>query len=287
MQLKLTQLIQNTILSSSLYTNYPSKYIYSIYGNLTIPCFENKPFILSCFALSTDGKLCYPDNPSGFAIAAANDAATNLERYADWWCLSLARSISDGVIIGSNSLLIENGEYIAKINIPELIQFRTEIDKPSQLLHIIICRDTEKIDWLKQAIIQDNNTPVVIYTLNITETLPQTLVSTTSYNKNLLKQVIKLEQINLPKIIAELYSCGIKTILNEAPYFHHQLLQHQLLDEAWLNTSGVHIGGNVASLGSNTQAFTSYNHPSLTILTMHHIGYNFLYTRYKVSYATN
>ena len=62
---------------------------------------------------SVDGKLNYPDLKSGFAIAKYNLAATEHERYADWWILQLARSISDAVIIGSNSLNAEPNDYVA------------------------------------------------------------------------------------------------------------------------------------------------------------------------------
>lgn len=287
MQIKFKNLIYNPILDSSKYSNHQN---YKISETLTYsfkaPIKNSQAFIFSCFATSIDGRLCYPDKQSGFNIAKDNLLATQEERHADWWILSLARSISDAVIIGSNSLMIENGEYTATIDINELKDFRGQLNKPEQLLHVIICRDANKVDWKSQHIIQTTNIPIVIFTLNKPQKLPSNIQIAKIYNKILQKQLIVLDNLDITKIIDTLYSSGIQTILNESPYYHHELLKSQLLDELWINTSGIHIGGNVASLGHMNTSFTSASHPHFSILTLDHIGYNFLFTRYNISYET-
>ena len=110
---------------------------------LTLPEVEQLPFLFSCFALSLDGKLCYPDNRSGFSIAKSNYRATRAEQEADWWFLMLARSISDALIIGSNSLNLEHGDYLPDINIPELSAIRD--GRP--LWTIVICRNLVNLDF--------------------------------------------------------------------------------------------------------------------------------------------
>ena len=60
--------------------------------------------------------------------------------------------------------------------------------------------------------------------------------------------------------------------------------QLQLLDEAWINQSGVYIGGNTSSLGQFNNSFAVNIHPHYTILTLHNLAYNFVYPRYKISY---
>lgn len=252
---------------------------------LRLPVILNKPFIFSCFATSVDGKLCYPDLMSGFAVAKSNYSATEYERYADWWSLLLGRAISDAVIIGSNSIIREHNEYFAGINIDELCDLRKQLGKPSNLLHIVITRDANKIDWSAEQIVKNNDIPLIILTGKLPNNLPEAIHHTQKYDKNINKQIILDNELDLVNLINDLYESGIKVILNESPYYHHYLQQHELLDEAWLNTSGVYIGGDVAALGINNHSFLYTNHPHYTILTLHHIANNFLYTRYKINYG--
>lgn len=254
---------------------------------LFLPRIEHQPFILSCFASSVDGRLCYPDLKRGDAIAEKNALATSMEQAADWWSLLLARTISDAVIIGSNSLLVENYKYTIKINIDELKQIRLHHSKPEHLLHIIITRNLKKIDFANEIICQNNNIPVLIYT----QGKPNKVITNFAVTK--LEAFVHLEHkqiiysndnLDVTQLIAKLYQCGIRTILNESPYYHHELQELNLLHEMWLNTSGIYIGGNAANLGQHNSAFKAVSHPHYTILTVHAIGYNFLYTRYKIDY---
>lgn len=288
MSLKFKLLINNPMLETNNYSILNSSYLNNTLNcDLILPNIINKPFLLSCFALSIDGKLCYPDLKSGFAIAKNNFAASQNERYADWWNLLLGRSISDAVIIGSNTLNLENYTYHAEINIPELSLFRKNLGKAENLLHIIITRDSNQINFKKELLCQNNNLPLLIYTEKLPITIPDNFYCNTVDNINLTqtKQIIHCTKINLTQLINSLYQNNIKTILNESPYYHHQLQVLKLLDEAWINTSGVFIGGNVSHLGQFNNAFDSGNHPHYTILTLHSIGHNFIYTRYKISYS--
>ena len=58
----------------------------------------------------------------------------------------------------------------------------------------------------------------------------------------------------------------------------------KILNEAWINTSCIYIGGNLTTLGQKNQPFNSSQHPHYTILSLHSINYNFIYTRYKINY---
>lgn len=285
MQLKFNLLLSNPQLKTDEYVLINNLYLDNVLGlgfYLHKPI--NKPFVFSCFATSTDGKLCYPDINSGYAIAKGNSKATEVERYADWWNLSLGRAISDAVITGSNSVIAEHGNYNAELSILELKDLRHQLGKSKHLLHIIISRDSNKIDWSNQLLAKDNDLPCVIFSRNIPHNLPSYFIVSDSYQENVIKQVVLSDSMGIGKLIGELFEHGIQTILNESPYYHHHLQELKLLDEAWLNTSGVYIGGNVASLGANNSSFTMSNHPHYTILTLHSLGYNFIYTRYKISY---
>ncbi|MDD3266627.1 MAG: hypothetical protein PHC75_05535 [Burkholderiales bacterium] len=252
---------------------------------LYVQRYNNKPYIFSCFATSVDGRLCYPDATSGFTIAKYNNEAISIERYADWWNLSLGRAISDAVIIGSNSILGEHGKYIASVDIKELRELRGNLGKPEELLHIIITRDANKIDWQNEEVVKNPNIPLIIFSGNTPRNLPDNIIISDKFTRGLNKQLILDETLNLLSLINLLYENSIKTILNESPYYHHYLQEHKLLDEAWLNTSGVYIGGNIATLGLQNLPFTALSHPHYSILTLHHIAHNFLYTRYKVTYS--
>jgi riboflavin biosynthesis pyrimidine reductase len=280
-------LINNPILETANYILIKSEYINQCLSSyLYLPQITSRPFIFSCFALSVDGKLNYPDLKSGFAIAKYNLAATEHERYADWWILQLARSISDAVIIGSNSLNAEPNDYVAQINIPELQQLRTELNKPQNLLHIVISRNCNKIDFANELLCQENDIPLIIFAQQAPNVLPSHFIVSNIKELNLAnkKQIILDNALDLNRLIQELYQKGIKTILNESPYYHHHLQQLQLLDEAWINQSGVYIGGNTSSLGQFNNSFAVNVHPHYTILTLHSLGYNFVYPRYKISY---
>lgn len=245
---------------------------------------SEKPYIFSCFALSVDGGLCYPDLKTGYAIAKCNHAATQQERYADWWNLNLGRAISDAVIVGSNTLINEHGKYIAVIDIAELQILRQQLGKADKLLHILTCIDMNELDWQQEVLVHDD-TPVIVFTKIALKCLPEGFTTVDKYNPAVLKQVIINSELALDNLIIDLYDAGIKTILNESPYYHHYLQEKQLLDEAWINTSGVYIGGNIAKLGRLNQSFSAYNHPHYTILSLHSCEYNFLYTRYKITYS--
>ncbi len=288
MSLKFKLLIKNPQLETSDYSTLNSNYLTKTLGcDLYLPNTNHKPFILSCFALSIDGKICYPDLMSGFAIAKNNFLAAQDERYADWWNLLLGRSISDAVIIGSNTLSLENYTYTAEINIPELTLLRKNLGKTESLLHIVITRDSNKIDFEKELLCQNNNLPLLIYTEQLPKIIPNNFHCANIENIDLTKnkQIIHCSKIDLTKLSKCLYQNNVKIILNESPYYHHQLQELKLLDEAWINTSGVFIGGNVSQLGQFNNAFDSNNHPHYTILTLQSLGYNFIYTRYKINYS--
>jgi len=281
-------LILNPILNTDNYHRISSDYItHSLQTPLYLPVCDASPFVFSCFALSIDGKLCYPDLLSGYSIAGKNNLATEEERYADYWNLMLGRSISDAVIIGRNSLMNECFKYQANIDHDELIHFRKTLNKGKDLLHIIITQDISKLDLKQEIIFQDLDIPVIIYAGKKPEKIYPGFVTRniSEINLNDTKQIVyEQDFLNISLLTNKLFSLGIKTILNESPFLHHILQDQKLLNEAWLNTSGVYIGGNITSLGQSQPPFNSTKHPHYTILSLHHIANNFLYTRYKIGY---
>ncbi|MEN9946836.1 MAG: hypothetical protein RLZZ293_1222 [Pseudomonadota bacterium] len=276
--------IRNPVLTGDDYIPLASNYLQqTLQTQFYFPNLVNKPWIFSCFASSVDGKLCYPDLASGYAIAQNNFQALSIEREADWWNLSLGRALADVVLIGSNSLALEGGNYVANVDIPPLVELRQQLNKAKFPWHLVVCRDSQQINWDQQLVVTDPDLPLIIYSQTITTNLPSNIVVVSKFNPDCSKQLILASQLNIVDLVGQLYQAGLTTILNESPYYHHYLQQYNLLDEVWLNTSTIYIGGDGASLGKLNQAFSSTQHPHYTILTLHHIGYNFLYTRYKIS----
>lgn len=282
-------LIKNPILESYSYSLLPeNNFTSQIIGYpLNIKPPTHKPFIFSCFALSNDGKLYYPDFPSGFGIAKFNSSASKLERYADLFTLMLARSVSDLIIVGVNSLNNELGNYTPHISIPKLRTLRSNNNKPVNPTTLVMCHTLDNIDFNHKLFINKdypviicctdekvnfNKLPYSFKSLNIDNLVNKNQLS----NKNLI--IVKDTTI----LVKKLYEIGFQVILNESPFSHHQFLELKILDEIWLNYSASYIGGNAGSLGQTQQAFSHANHPDFEILSLHSLGYNFLYSRQRV-----
>ena len=283
-------LLKNPIVDSYTYLPLQSQSIVDHIGmEVKLPNKMELPFLFSCFALSIDGKLCYPDKPSGFNIASSNHHASIAEKKADLWSLMLARSISDALIIGSNSLSMEHGEYTPEISIAKLNKARQDKKLPKHVWTIVMAHSLDNLDF-KQVLFSNSDFPVMVCCYNGTPSskIPD---SYSLYKLSELKSREQLQQKNIVIIDTDylmMYKTfkqlGFNVILNESPYTHHRLLEQQLLDEVWLNYSASYIGGSITSLGDKQSSFNSKAHPDTEILTLHHIDYHFLYSRQRILY---
>ena len=87
------------------------------------------------------------------------------------------------------------------------------------------------------------------------------------------------------ELLKILRAMGMEKVLIESPTYCHHLMKEGLLDEIFINTSCVFVGGKATSIGSNSQSFTSVEHPHSEIVTMHMHSPHFVYTRYKMIYG--
>lgn len=291
-QIKYNLLLKNPILDSYKNMPLPSEFIVNSLGiEIALPTkLSNSPFLFSCFALSLDGKLCYPDTLNGFDIASANHHATNNERYADWLYLMFARSISDAIILGSNGFKKNATHHTLEMPIAELAAARAKNSQPQNPWSIIFCRDLATLD-LEHEVFTNDNFPCLICTSEqgFTSSIPkywnQQKLSLLTKHSDLKTKNIAFIDIDLPSIFKNFKNLGFNVILNESPFWHHKFLQNKLLNEIWLNYACSYIGGSIISLGNTQQSFESKNHPDTEILTLHHLDYHFLYSRQLVKYA--
>jgi riboflavin biosynthesis pyrimidine reductase len=282
-------LLKNPLLDTYNHLVLNDTYIPEVLGYIpAIPRIENKPFLFSCFALSVDGKLYYPDTNSGFSIARCNYHATKEEQKGDLFILMTARAMSDAIIVGTKSLHYENGSFLPDIIDSTLLNINSNNNQSLLPVTIVICRNLDNINF-DDKLFSDDLHQVIICCINNSinlEKLPDMYIQL-NFSKWVSKKELNLKNIvlvnTLNELILKMYKVGFNIILNESPYFHHQLLQLKLLDEIWLNYSGSYIGGS-GGLGATQMAFDSKTHPDLELLTIHTLGYNFIYTRQRVIY---
>jgi len=93
------------------------------------------------------------------------------------------------------------------------------------------------------------------------------------------------EAIDVPRAMGLLKERGMDTMLVESPTFLMSLMEHRLLDELFLNSSGLFVGREGLSMGRDGSAFTVQDHPALRTLSIHSHSDYFFYTRYALEYG--
>ena len=268
--------------------------IQQVYGEFLFPELpKNRTYTLGSFVQSIDGKIAFPESPDGTLVAKGNRKDPN-GALADYWILNLLRTVSDAVLIGSRTIARES-ELTGHIFDPDLIDYRIKCGKPEVPLHIIVTGTG--IDFpLNHKIIKDPDIPVLIVTSNegksiLAENLDPDFIdlnhSAGFCLTNTIKAVISIGEnnsIDLAELMTFLKKHGIDTMMIESPTFLVSLMQKGLLDELYLNTSSIFIGGDALSIGQNRPSFSLGNHPSGRVISIHTHSDYFFYVRYKMEY---
>lgn len=82
-----------------------------------------------------------------------------------------------------------------------------------------------------------------------------------------------------------LRAMGMEKVLVESPTYCHHMMREGLLDEIFINTSCIFVGGQATGIGTSSKSFPSTDHPHSEIVTMHMHSPHFIYTRYKMLYG--
>ena len=272
--------------------SYPK--IEEVYGDFSFPPLpKDRTYTLGSFVQSIDGKIAFPESPDGTLVARGNlrdrDGAL-----ADYWILNMLRSVCDAVLMGDRTIEKEP-DLTGHVYDSELEGSRIKAGKPAIPLHVIVSGDGSGFP-INHMIVRNPVIPVLIVTTeegkkSLTKRLDSRFidlnnspgVSLTDEIKGIVS-IGKAGRINLPELLGFLKPLGVDTMLIESPTFLVSLMQEALLDELYLNTSTVFIGGGALSLGSRMDSFTLDSHPHCRIISIHSHSDYFFYTRYRMEY---
>ena len=271
----------------------PAK-IKQVMGEVVFPeAAADRPYTYGCMVLSFDGKMAFPDNQEGHLVSKENrlDPVGSL---TDFWLMNVCRTYADAVILGCNTLRTRlNKQWFAEVSDPELVEARHSVlqKKTAQPWSIIASADGKDVP-LEHSILDMHPSVGILTSQAGAEYLSRQLgrkCRVVTEGEPLLRehdciQIIAAgagETADTTEALRILRQGGIKNLSVEAPGYIWHLMGKELLDEFFLNYSGVHVGGDFA-LGKNSP-FTTENHPHAALLMLgYHNG--FIYTRQKLIY---
>lgn len=306
-KIKLNNIFENSILERYVSSKIQTENSKFVFGDLKFPkdLPKDRPYTISSFVTSIDGKIAFLDAPEGPFIAQKNFLdPTGAD--ADFWILNLMRANADGIIIGAGTMKQEPN-MTAHVFDEELEKKRVEIGKKAIPYNIISSLEGSDIPF--NHMLFKSEVPIIINTSQkgfevIKDNLKREFFVIEIPNgfqieKEVIEKMI-LDNENMDKIpvivtgvgrytdtdslFKVLKYMGIDILLVESPSYVHHLISETKLDEVILNYSTVYIGGNAIGLGNNMKSFTSENHPHTEILTLHMHSPSFLYFRHKFNY---
>ena len=252
---------------------------------------DTRPYLYGCMVLSFDGKMGFADNPEGTLISKMN----TFDRKGadlDFWILNVCRTCADGVIFGTGTLKARMEKlWYAQIFDPELLLARRELGKKTEVpVSLIISADGTDIPF-EHATMGMTPAPVILTSLEGADYVRNHLDRTCriiTAPEDLLCESDEVRILAAGEKVADteglmalLRAGGLKHVCVEAPGYIWLLIRKGLLDEYFLNYSGVYAGGTTA-LGQGAP-FETETHPHAAILTA---GFTkgFVFTRQKIMY---
>ena len=288
-----------SIKEASKEKDIPSK-IKEVYGPLYFPKAPNhRPYIFGSLVLTLDGKLGFEKGEKSTLISKGNvfDPEGGL---ADLWIVNMLRTYCDGIVFGGKTLNVEDN-ITGHIYDGELQKDRINtLNKPNKIpWNIVLSRSGSNIP-LDHKIFNIKEIPSCIITSkkgyeNIKNKIPRgyMLINCDEdlnniYNKLSLRRdeiLVLLSEdnsIDTLQVLNVLKIMGIENLLIESPTYMYSLMDEGLLDETFINYSGIYGGGNL-SVG-NDFPFKVDRYPGGEILSIHIHSPYFLYNRVKLKY---
>ncbi|MDR2008617.1 MAG: dihydrofolate reductase family protein [Alphaproteobacteria bacterium] len=283
-----------------------SSKIKEVYGDLLFEdSHTHRPLLHASFVCSMDGKINFNNQPNG-SLIAKNNAKDPNGGLADFWVMNMLRATADGVIIGSGTLRDEPN-ITAHIFDKDLENDRLAAGKPAIPLNIIVSRSGKTIPF--EHSIFKNPLPLMLITtesgakyakyyaqvdtfeiggyksIDDVEYHQETIINL--YKENQQKLVILScgeGEINNQIAMKILKILGLNYVSVEASHYTHSLIKEKMLDEIFLNYSGIYIGGNAMGIANTDEAFTSNNFPHMEMLSIHLHSPFFMYSRQRFVY---
>ena len=303
-KIRLERILDHTERLGYRQASFPCEKIEEVYGELRFrekP--EGRPTTYASYVMSIDGKIAFEDDEVG-PLIAKNNYLDPVGAFADFWILNMLRGNCDGIIIGSGTL-IKEPEYSGSAYDRDIIDARLAAGKPIAPWTVVVTRSGRNIPF-GNPVFQCEEVPVLICTspsgyLNLKKEInKEFFLLPTAKNGTDLQIIKELLKENEGKVAVAITGTGSETdarelmkildamgmekVLVESPAYCHQLMQEGLLDELFIDTSCILVGGTATSIGSDKDSFPSTAHPHAEIVSMHLHNANFIYTRYGLRY---
>jgi len=284
----------------SLQDTTPEK-VKEIFGDLFFPIAQDEfPHVYASFVFSMDGKIGFPDNPEGPLVSSKNFTNPKGGK-ADFWLLIVLRTFSDVAIRGAKTLAAEE-EGTGHIFDDDLIDIRKDtLNKSGEYpINLIVSLDgtdiplDHKVFNIPNLKVWINTSPKGVQYLKENWDKNMKVLygdqdvnwekefKSTDYNEVLVICTGEDKNTNAFQLLKALKSGGMDHVTVESPSYTWYLLKKQLLDEMFINYSGLYIGGDM-TFGLNNP-FSSEEHPHIKLVKLSMHNSTFLYTRQKILY---
>lgn len=267
----------------------------SVYGEFRLPKYlDDRPYAYGSFVVSIDGKIAYNESPDGTLIARTNDYDAD-GGLCDYWILNLLRSVSDASLVGARTISKEP-ELTSKVYDKDLQEQRVKEGLSPIPIHIVTTLDGSDVP-IEHNIITSDIPTIILTSPNGLEELKKTMTSPFEgiiYSDDVQFETFSKGNIvlatgtgsmpNVSDAMKALKKMGINRLIVESPMYLSLLMKEKMLDEIFLNTSSIFIGGDALSISKSVGSFTIEEHPHTQVMTIHSHSDFFFYTRYKVLY---
>lgn len=264
---------------------------------------KDRPYAFNSLVTSVDGRIAFADQPQGPLIARKNQFA-GAGGSLDYWMLNVLRGASDAILVGTKSISIEvNSGGTGHCYDGKIESRREELGLHPVPWRVVVTLDGRDIAF-EAAQFTNPEMSTFFYT---------TAEGVEYIQKNAKKETVvigpfaSVEEISLPdftydpskayvivsnearsfdnkrgmKILREM---GVGRLLVESPTVTHIFMQEGLMDELFLNQSGIYVGGQSLAIGQSCSSFTADQHPHTELVSMHMHSPHFLYARYRLIY---
>lgn len=267
----------------------------TVYGDFNFPkLLEDRPYAYGSFVVSIDGRIAYNESPDGTLIARTNkyDPDGGL---SDYWILNLLRAACDASLVGAKTLEKEP-DLTSCVYDKQLQEQRIKEGLAPIPIHIVATVDGADLP-VDHDVIKTDIPTIIITSPDGLETLKKTMkvaFKSITYKGQMDFDVFSEGKIvlatgtgNQPCVadaMKALKKMGIDRLIVESPMYLSLLMKEKMLDELFLNTSSIFIGGEALTMARGVKSFTAEDHPHTQVVSIHSHSDFFFYTRYKILY---